>query len=101
MHAKHGRRVEKIGGEITVGDGVEAVLGNRAETERAGERGAVHWKRAAGERARAERQGGGPFAGLCQPLPIPRQRPEVPERPVTPADGLCRLQVGVARHGRV
>ena len=86
--------------EVTVGDRVKSVLGDRGEIESPGQGLALQRKRRARERARPEGQHIHSRPCIAEPLEVTNQRPGVGARPVPERDGLGFAGVRVAGHGK-
>jgi hypothetical protein len=84
--------------EVTVGDGVERVLHDSVEAERARNRLAARVPVDSGQCARTERQVGGRAGGVGKSLQIAAEHPEIREQMVREVHRLRALEVGVARH---
>jgi hypothetical protein len=96
----HGAHEQRLGHEVAIAGGVDAVRGDRDEAERLAQQFARHGERAAGNGAAAEWQRGRPARGGGEARAITIERPEVREQPVCAAHGLRALQVRVrGQHG--
>ena len=93
--------IEKVGDEVAIGDGVDAVAKDARKAQLLRDRRGVHRMRRAGEGARAKRRDRRAFARLRDPLAIPAKRLDVREQVMRKRDGLCALHVRVAREDRV
>ncbi len=101
MYGGHGRDVHKVGDEVTIGDGVDAVaeFARKAELPRGG--GWVDRIRDAGEGARAERRCSCPLSGLRDPGAIAPKCLDVGEEVMRERDHLSSLQMRVPGHDRL
>ena len=101
VHGGHGADEQRLGHEVAIARGIDAVGRDGGEAERFAEQFTRHGERAAGDGARAERQHGGAARGIGEPRAIAIERPEVREQPVGAAHRLRALEVRVRRQHRV
>src|SRR5439155_11167103 len=101
MHGGHGRHVPKVGDEVTIGDGVDAVaeLARTAELARRG--GGVDRIRDAREGARAQRRRPRTLSGLRDPRAVASKCLDVGQEVMRERDDLRSLQMRVPGHDRL
>src|SRR5438445_11134577 len=98
MYGGHGRDIHKVGDEVTIGDGVDAVaeLARKAELARSG--GWVDRIRDARERARAQRRCPCALPRLCDPRAVASKCLDVGQEVMGERDDLSSLQMRVPGH---
>jgi hypothetical protein len=92
---------QRVGHEVAVAHGVEAVVERGRETQLDGGEARVEGQRRAGQGAGAQRRHVGPPAGVDQPVDVAGQRPAVGQQVVSQQHRLGPLQVGVAGQVRI
>ncbi len=96
MHAEQGEAEERLGHEVSVGRGVEAVLEPAGEAQ-IGRRGVgIEGQGRACQRTGAQRRDVEPATAVEQAVDVARERPQVGQEMVGEQHGLGPLQVGVA-----
>ena len=98
MHHQHGTPLHELDDEVTVGNTGHGVHDQAVEAELLGDGLTVDVERVACKRTTAKRGLVDASLELAESLQVGREEGAVHEHPVAPSDGLCALQVGVARH---
>src|SRR2546425_13025183 len=101
MYGGHGRDVHKVGDEVTIGDGVDAVAELARKAELAGGGGGVDRIRDAREGARAQRRCPCALSRLRDPEAVAPKCLDVGEEVMGERDDLSSLQMRVPGHDRL
>jgi len=95
-----GEREQIVEHKVTVADRIEAVGGHPRKAQRACQRPAIDRQPGAGQSTGAERACVGRIAGLPEPYEVTQKSLRMGQQKVRNENGLGRLQVRLARHGK-